>query len=131
MLSRDLLSILSKHRGRFLHMTSLVFVSLTIWMCNGSAEETLAAEPNSLQLVQQAYLKASNTQSGDWLGLAVGVSGDTLVVGARQEDSGASGIGGNQTDNSAPESGAVYVYTHRAGALTQQAYYQGIQPAGQ
>jgi hypothetical protein len=128
MLSRDLLSILSKHHGRFLHMISLVLMSLTLWMCNGTAEETLAAEPNFPQLVPQAYLKASNTQSGDWFGSAVGVSGDTLVVGARQEDSGASGIGGNQTDNSAPESGAVYVYTHTSEALTQHAYLKGSNP---
>jgi hypothetical protein len=113
---------------RLLHMISLVLMSLTVWMCNGTAEETLAAEPNFPQLVQQAYLKASNTQSGDWFGSAVGVSGDTLVVGARQEDSGASGIGGNQTDNSAPESGAVYVYTHTSEALTQQAYLKGSNP---
>ncbi len=33
---------------------------------------------------QQAYLKASNTDASDQFGLAVAVSGDTVVVGAYQ-----------------------------------------------
>lgn len=58
---------------------------------------------------QQAYLKASNTEAGDWFGI-VAVDGDTLVVGAIQEDSAAKGVNGNQADNSAENSGAVYVF---------------------
>ena len=40
------------------------------------------------------------------------LSGDsnTLAVGAQREDSSAIGINGNQADNSATDSGAVYVY---------------------
>ena len=37
------------------------------------------------------------------------LAGDTLAVGADLEDSNATGIGGDQTDNSAFASGAVYV----------------------
>jgi hypothetical protein len=36
--------------------------------------------------------------------------GTTLAVGAEEEDSAATGIGGNQSDNSARERGAVYLY---------------------
>jgi hypothetical protein len=71
---------------------------------------------------QQAYVKASNTKPGDGFGTSVAVNGDTLVVGAPFEDSGATGIGGNQADVSAPDSGAVYVFTRTAGAWSQQAY---------
>jgi trimeric autotransporter adhesin len=71
---------------------------------------------------QEAYIKASNTRSGDGFGLWVAVDGDTLVVGAPFEDSGATGIGGNQADASAPDSGAVYVFTRTAGIWSQQAY---------
>lgn len=73
---------------------------------------------------QQAYLKASNTGAGDLFGAMVTLSndGNTLAVGARQEDSNATGIGGNEADNSAADSGAVYVFARSAGGWSQQAY---------
>jgi hypothetical protein len=72
---------------------------------------------------QQAYIKASNTDADDSFGRSVALSGDTLAVGARLEDSAASGIDGDQSDNSATNAGAVYVYTRDAtGVWSQQAY---------
>lgn len=71
---------------------------------------------------QQAYLKASNTGASDRFGVAVAVSGDTLVVGADGEASGSTGVGANQADNTAPWSGAAFVFTRNAGIWTQQAY---------
>jgi trimeric autotransporter adhesin len=59
---------------------------------------------------QQAYLKASNTGIGDNFGWSVAISGDTVVVGAEQEDSNATGVNGNQADNSALDAGAAYVF---------------------
>ena len=61
---------------------------------------------------QQAYIKASNTGSTDIFGSRLAVSGDgnVLVVGAQFEDSGAKGVGGDQSDNSVPNSGAVYLF---------------------
>lgn len=63
----------------------------------------------------EGYLKASNPGADDQLGgdafaLALSSDGSTLAVGARLEDSRAAGLGGDGTDNSAPDSGAVYVY---------------------
>ena len=49
---------------------------------------------------QQAYLKASNTGAGDHFGTAVAISGDTVAVGASNEDSNATGVNGDQADNS-------------------------------
>ncbi|MDI9521357.1 MAG: FG-GAP repeat protein [Bacillota bacterium] len=71
---------------------------------------------------QQAYLKASNTDAGDWFGRAVAVSNDTVVVGAHFEDSAAKGVGGGQNDNSASASGAAYVFVRDGSVWTQQAY---------
>ena len=71
---------------------------------------------------QQAYLKSSNTGSGDWFGTSVSIVGDTLAVGAQGEDSSATGANGTQTNNGTLESGAVYVFVRNAGNWTQQAY---------
>ena len=71
---------------------------------------------------QQAYLKASNTDASDFFGLSVALSGDTLVVGATLEDSSATGVNGNQSDNSALNSGAAYVFVRTGTTWSQQAY---------
>jgi hypothetical protein len=71
---------------------------------------------------QQAYLKASNTETADLFGLPVAISGDTIVVGASWEDSGATGVDGNDADNSAVNSGAAYVFVRAGGTWSQQAY---------
>ena len=74
--------------------------------------------------MQQVYVKASNTGTGDRFGTSVALSddGNTLAVGAIDEDSAATGIGGNQADNTAANAGAVYVFTRRSTSWTQQAY---------
>jgi hypothetical protein len=61
---------------------------------------------------QLAYVKASNTDAFDEFGSAVGISGDgrTIAFGARMESSGATGVNGNETDNSAQGAGAVYLF---------------------
>jgi len=72
---------------------------------------------------QQAYIKASNAEAGDWFGASVTLFEDTLVVGAPREASAASGINGDQADNSAAIAGAVYVFVRdAASAWSQQAY---------
>ncbi len=70
----------------------------------------------------QGYLKASNTGAHDVFGFSVSVSGDTLAVGAHYESSAATGVNGNENDDSAPDSGAVYVFVRSGGEWTQQAY---------
>lgn len=77
------------------------------------------------QWVQQAYVKASNTGTGDEFGGSVALSGDgsTLVVGAPHEDSNAIGIGGIQGNDAISDSGAVYVFVRSGvGEWSQQAY---------
>ena len=71
---------------------------------------------------QQAYLKASNTQAGDFFGLSVAASGDMIVVGASFEDSSSVGVDGDQFDNSALSSGAAYVFVRSGTSWSQQVY---------
>jgi hypothetical protein len=77
---------------------------------------------------QQAYLKASNTGVSDNFGTSVAISGDTAVVGASGEGSNATGVNGNQADNSAGGSGAAYVFERSGGIWTQHAYLKAAIP---
>ena len=80
-------------------------------------------------ILQEAYVKASNTDAGDQLGRAVVIDGDTLAVGARLEDSGANGVNGNQADNEGTSVGAVYVFARGTdGRWSQQAYIKPSNP---
>ena len=70
---------------------------------------------------QQAYLKASNTDGGDQFGRSVAVSGDTVVVGAWREKSNATGVDGDQANNSPGDAGAAYMFVRSGGGWSQQA----------
>lgn len=59
---------------------------------------------------QEAYLKASNTDADDSFGWSLALAGDMLAVGAVDESSAATSVGGDQSDNSAEQSGAVYAF---------------------
>jgi hypothetical protein len=62
---------------------------------------------------QQAYLKAANAETSDNFGGSVAISGDTIVVGAREESSNQTTITNGSTastDNSASIAGAAYVF---------------------
>ena len=72
--------------------------------------------------VEEAYLKASNADPDDVFGSGVAVSGDTVVIGAPFEDSAATGVDGDATDDSLDGSGAVYVFRRTDGAWEQEAY---------
>ncbi|MEN9579756.1 MAG: hypothetical protein RJA70_2765 [Pseudomonadota bacterium] len=70
----------------------------------------------------ESYIKASNTEADDLFGNKVALAGDTLVVGAPAESSDATGVDGDQNNNYAPASGAVYVFVRSGSGWTQQAY---------
>ncbi len=63
---------------------------------------------------QDAYLKASNSDAGDYFGYSVAVSGTTIVAGAYYESSSQTDItntdGSASVDNSKSGSGAAYVF---------------------
>jgi len=78
---------------------------------------------------QQAYVKASNTETGDQFGTSVALSsdGNTLAVGARLEDGGSTGVIAGSPDetvtgNAVTNAGAAYVFTRSGTTWSQQAY---------
>ena len=74
---------------------------------------------------QQAYLKASNTEPTDRFGSSLALFGDTLVVGAIFEDSSATGVNGDQSDNNTSAAGAAFVFVRNGTSWSQQAYLKG------
>ncbi len=109
MLATDRFTILSDELRWVVRVLILAYLNLATMMMPGcSQDEAPQTVPQIIE--QQAYLKASNTGADDWFGTHIAVDGDTLVAGALEEASAATGINGNQTDNSAPGSGAVYVF---------------------
>ena len=82
----------------------------------------LPAGVESVVTLQEAYLKASNTDAQDWFGTSVGVSGSTVVVGAPTESSSSTGVNGDQHDNSVLHSGAAYVFAWDGTSWHQEAY---------
>ena len=79
---------------------------------------------NGTSWSQQAYLKPAAvgaTQGNDQFGYAVAISGDTVVVGARLEDSSTTGIN-TAPDESASAAGAAYVFMRNGTNWSQQAY---------
>ncbi len=76
---------------------------------------------NQTNWSQQAYLKASNAGVDDSFGTSVAIAGDTVIVAANGEDSNTTGV--NSTpNNSAKDSGAVYVFVRIGTNWSQQAY---------
>jgi len=75
---------------------------------------------------QQTFIKASTNNSGDGFGSSVSLSGDglTLVVGAPNENSNATSVGGDQLNSGASASGAVYVFNlnQQQNTWSQNAY---------
>jgi hypothetical protein len=66
--------------------------------------------------VEQAYLTASNAINDSQFGIAVGISGNTIVVGSHKEDT------------TATDSGAVYVFTRSSNIWTEQTILKASNP---
>jgi hypothetical protein len=74
--------------------------------------------------VQQAYVKASNPGQSDLFGMTVALSADGSVMGvaAPWERSAATGVNGDQDDDSLSQAGAAYVFVRSGDTWSQQAY---------
>ncbi len=85
---------------------------------------------NGTTWAQQAFIRASNTESGDFFGRSVSLSGDgnLLAVSAIGEDGSNYGIGG-ANNNSLGDSGAAYVFEFGT-TWVQRAYVKASNPAG-
>ncbi len=93
---------------------------------NGGEAYTITINRGAAVIEQMAYGKASNTDLGDKFGVSVSLSGDTLAVGSRGEDSSATGVGGNQNDDNLSSSGAVYIFRRNGSTWTQEAYLKAF-----
>ncbi|GEP41612.1 hypothetical protein BGE01nite_09030 [Brevifollis gellanilyticus] len=82
---------------------------------------------------QQAYLKAGNAGASDAFGWAVAASGDSLIVGAPNENTG-NGVINGATNELAPSNGAAYVFVRNSAQWTQEAFlktgYTGVNVQG-
>ena len=92
--------------------------------CNPSYIGNTVALTNAQLNSMIGRLQASNVEINDEFGASVSLSGDgnTLAVGAAREDSSSTGVNGAQDDNTATDSGAVYLFRRIGGAWSQQAY---------
>ena len=78
----------------------------------------------------ESDFNASNTDSIDTFGDDIEVVNDTVAVGAIEEDSGSTGTGGDQGDNSASSAGAAYVFTRSDSTWSQSAYFKASNTDG-
>ncbi len=102
-----------------------------IFLNNSFANNTSAPSSGAVMLFDKdsdgnwqlhSVIKSSNSESGDKFGTAVSLSGNVLFVSAPGEDSQAAGVNLNSSastdalkvNNTAPNSGAVYVYSFNA-----------------
>ena len=76
---------------------------LALTLCLILASAALTAAP----VVQQAYVKAPNSDASDSLGQSTAIFGDTMVVGAPYEDGSGAGVN-PPPDNALADSGAAY-----------------------
>lgn len=103
-------------------------VTIDVTSADGTTARTYTVSVNrqsALDYAQTAYIKASNSGTEDEFGWSVSLSEDgaTLAVGAPFEDSAATGVNGDEADNSDNGSGATYVFVRDdVGDWTQQAY---------
>ena len=99
---------------------SVIVVCVGAFVCAAAVMHTRAQSIPR----QTAFIKASNAGESDQFGSAIAVSGDgnTIAVGAPGENSRIPGVDGDQSDNSADDAGAVYVYVRSSGGWVRQAY---------
>ncbi|CAM3953390.1 FG-GAP repeat protein [Vibrio aquimaris] len=77
--------------------------------------------------IQEAYIKASNTNAGDRFGSSVALSndGNVLAVGATNEQSDSTEVNIGQLNNDLTEAGAVYIYKFTT-SWAQEAYLKPL-----
>jgi len=70
---------------------------------------------------EEAFIAAPG-DLGDFLNATAALDGDTLLIGAPHDDSDATGVNGDELNNSTFEAGAAYVFVRVGTTWSQQAY---------
>jgi len=114
------------------HAPISIRINIRILGCLIAVGWIAGCSSDAAPLSSVTYIKASNPGVDDQFGgsavlfgvsLALSGDGQTLAVGARSEDSAATGVNGDQNDNSARSAGAAYVFGRTpGGSWAQQAY---------
>ena len=105
--------------GQMLAIGATVESSMAVGV-NGDENDNAAERAGAVYMytiengnwAQSSYIKALNTNPNDRFGrgIALNHDGSVLSVGATGEDSQAVGVNGDDTDNSATDSGGVFIY---------------------
>jgi hypothetical protein len=79
---------------------------------------------------QQALVKSQAAGPRDEFGSSVALNGagDRLAVGAQQEDSSATGVGGDQSNNDAENTGAAYLFARNGSDWVQAEFFKASNP---
>ncbi len=105
-------------------------IEVQVVAADGATTETYTVEvarASAEALVQEAYVKASNTGAGDRFGQQLALWEDTLAVGATGE--GSARLDAGKDDDSAPGTGAAYVFVRDEGAWRQQGFLKASRPS--
>lgn len=94
-------------------------------LTDSGAAYVFRRENNSWRM--EAYLKASNPGAGDRFGVDVDVDGSLIVIGANAEDSSTPGVN-SESNNSATNAGAAYVFEFINGSWKEVAYLKASNP---
>lgn len=78
--------------------------------------------------LREAYLKPSNTHTGQEFGRSVAVSGDTILIGAHRDAACASGINGSQVQLVCQSFGAAFVFRRTSEGWRQEAFLKASTP---
>ncbi|MEM7137813.1 MAG: hypothetical protein AAF500_14610 [Myxococcota bacterium] len=95
----------------------------------GSSGAAYVFVRSGTQWTEQGLLKASNAGTGDSFGASVAIDGDSIIVGARGEDSDSTRVDGAEGDNlaTASDSGAAYLFARTAADWSQTAYLKATE----
>ena len=110
----------AEHTYGFPVLASVAVSGDTVVM--GTRTNWMAFARQGTTWTEQATPLRHNHEPDDRAGFAVGVYGDTAIVGAPYEASSANTINAAGLDNNAPDSGAAYVFVRQGNTWTQQAY---------
>jgi hypothetical protein len=96
---------------------------VTVLVEGASTSRTYSLAVNRRAAVQMAKFKPlAPADQRFGFSVAVSADGNTVAVGALNDKSNATGINGNETDDSLPDSGAVHVYVKTGSVWLRQAY---------
>jgi hypothetical protein len=107
---------------------------VTVMVHDGSLSALNVFNLNVGGWTQDAFIKASNNDKSDRFGTTLALNGDVLVVASKLEDSSQTTITNDVTsnsDNSKPDSGAVYVYRRSTTGWAQEAYIKAANASAQ